>query len=114
MDIADQAAFDAALIGLDGTVDKSRLGANAILGVSLAVARAAALASEMPLYRYLGGAQSHLLPLPMANILNGGGHADTAVDVQAVMVCPVGAPSFAEALRAVFAVYHQLKPILET
>ncbi len=114
MDISDQAAFDAALIGLDGTVDKSRLGANAILGVSLAVARAAALASEMPLYRYLGGAQSHLLPLPMANILNGGVHADTSVDVQEFMVCPVGAPSFAEALRAVSEVYHELKRILKS
>ena len=114
MDISDQAAFDAALIGLDGTVDKSRLGANAILGVSLAVARAAALASEMPLYRYLGGAQSHLLPLPMANILNGGAHADTSVDLQEFMVCPVGASSFAEALRAVSEVYHELKRVLKS
>src|SRR5438309_913505 len=114
MDISDQAAFDAALIGLDGTVDKSRLGANAILAVSLAAARTAAQASETPLYRYLGGAQSHLLPHPMANILNGGVHADTSVDLQEFMVCPVGAPSFAEALRAVSEVYHELKRILKS
>jgi enolase len=113
MDVSDQAAFDAALIGLDGTIDKSRLGANAILGVSLAAARAAAQAEQVPLYRYLGGAQSHLLPLPMANILNGGVHADTSVDLQEFMVCPVGAPSFAEALRAVSEVYHELKRVLK-
>src|SRR5216684_7729058 len=113
MDISDQAAFDSALIGLDGTVDKSRLGANAILGVSLAAARAAALAMETPLYRYLGGAQAHLLPLPMANILNGGAHADTSVDLQEFMVCPVGATSFAEAMRAVSEVYHALKRVLK-
>jgi enolase len=113
MDISDQAAFDAALIGLDGTIDKSRLGANAILGVSLAAARAAAQATEMPLYRYLGGAQAHLLPLPMANILNGGAHADTSVDLQEFMVCPVGAPSFADAIRAVSEVYHELKRVLK-
>jgi len=113
MDISDQAAFDAALIGLDGTIDKSRLGANAILGVSLAAARAAAQATDIPLYRYLGGAQAHLLPLPMANILNGGVHADTSVDLQEFMVCPVGAPSFAEALRAVAEVYHELKRVLK-
>ena len=113
MDISDQAAFDAALIGLDGTIDKSRLGANAILGVSLAAARAAAQATEMPLYRYLGGAQAHLLPLPMANILNGGAHADTSVDLQEFMVCPVGAPSFGDAIRAVSEVYHELKRVLK-
>src|SRR5258708_17799919 len=84
MDISDQAAFDAALIGLDGTIDKSRLGANAILGVSLAAARAAAQSLGVPLYRYLGGSQAHLLPLPMANILNGGAHAATPVDVHEV------------------------------
>ena len=113
MDISDQAALDATLIGLDGTVDKSRLGANAILGVSLAAARAAAQAMGTPLYRYLGGAQAHLLPLPMANILNGGVHADTSVDLQEFMVCPVGAASFAEALRAVAEVYHELKQVLK-
>jgi len=113
MDVTEQAALDAALIGLDGTVDKSRLGANAILGVSLAVARAAAQAMGEPLYRYLGGAQAHLLPLPMANILNGGVHADTSVDLQEFMVCPVGSPSFAEGLRAVSEVYHELKRVLK-
>jgi len=114
MDISDQAAFDAALIGLDGTIDKSRLGANAILGVSLAAARAAAQSLGVPLYRYLGGSQAHLLPLPMANILNGGVHADTSVDLQEFMVCPVGAPSFAEALRAISEVYHELKQVLKS
>ena len=114
MDISDQAAFDSALIGLDGTIDKSRLGANAILGVSLAAARAAARELDVPLYRYLGGAQAHLLPLPMANILNGGAHADTSVDLQEFMVCPVGAPSFAEGLRAVAEVYHELKRVLKS
>ena len=113
MDISDQASLDAALIGLDGTIDKSRLGANAILGVSLAGARAAAQAVGLPLYRYLGGAQAHLLPLPMANILNGGAHADTSVDLQEFMVCPVGAPSFTEALRATAEVYHELKQVLK-
>jgi len=113
MDISDQAALDAALIALDGTRDKSRLGANAILGVSLAAARAAADAMETPLYRYLGGAQAHLLPLPMSNILNGGAHADTSVDLQEFMVCPVGAPSFTEAIRAVSEVYHALKGVLK-
>jgi enolase len=113
MDISDQAALDATLIALDGTPDKSRLGANAILGVSLAAARAAAEAMETPLYRYLGGAQAHLLPLPMSNILNGGAHADTSVDLQEFMVCPVGAPSFNEAMRAVSEVYHALKGVLK-
>ena len=113
MDISDQAALDATLIALDGSRDKSRLGANAILGVSLAGARAAAQFMETPLYRYLGGAQAHLLPLPMSNILNGGAHADTSVDLQEFMVCPVGAPSFSEAIRAVSEVYHALKGVLK-
>jgi enolase len=113
MDISDQAALDATLIALDGTRDKSRLGANAILGVSLAAAHAAAEAMETPLYRYLGGAQAHLLPLPMSNILNGGAHTDTSVDLQEFMVCPVGAPSFSEAIRAVSEVYHTLKGVLK-
>jgi len=112
-DISDQAALDAALIELDGSADKSRLGANAILGVSLAAAHAAADAMHIPLYRYLGGAQAHLLPLPLANILNGGVHADTSVDLQEFMVCPVGAASFNEALRAVSEVYHALKNVLK-
>ncbi len=112
-DISDQAALDAALIEFDGTPDKSRLGANAILGVSLAAAHAAADAMEIPLYRYLGGAQAHLLPLPLANILNGGVHADTSVDLQEFMVCPVGAASYTEALRATAEVYHALKAVLK-
>ena len=112
-DISDQAALDAMLIELDGTKDKSRLGANAILGVSLAAAHAAADATGLPLYRYLGGAEAHVLPLPFANILNGGVHADTSVDLQEFMVCPVGAPSYAEALRAVSEVYHALKNVLK-
>ena len=114
MDVSDQVTLDETLIALDGTADKSALGANAILGVSLAVARAASQATAVPLYRYLGGAQAHLLPLPMANILNGGVHADTSVDVQEFMVCPVGSPSFAEALRAVSEVYHELKRLLKS
>jgi enolase len=113
MDVTDQAAIDAALIELDGTADKSRLGANAILGVSLAVAHAAAQSKSLPLYRYLGGTLARLLPLPFANILNGGAHADTSVDLQEFMVCPVGATSFAEATRAVSEVYHALKLVLK-
>jgi enolase len=112
-DISDQAALDAILIELDGTADKSRLGANAILGVSLAAAHAAAGAMHIPLYRYLGGAQAHLLPLPLANILNGGVHADTSVDLQEFMICPVGAASYNEALRATAEVYHALKAVLK-
>jgi enolase len=113
MDVYDQASIDAALIELDGTNDKSRLGANAVLGVSLAVAHAAAQTKSLPLYRYLGGTLAKLLPLPFANILNGGVHADTSVDVQEFMVCPVGAASFAEATRAVAEVYHALKAVLK-
>ena len=112
-DISDQAALDAKLIDIDGTKDKSRLGANAILGVSLAAAHAAADAMELPLYRYLGGAQAHLLPLPLANILNGGAHADTSVDLQEFMVCPVGAATYSDGLRAVSEVYHALKNVLK-
>jgi enolase len=111
-DVLDQGGLDRTLIELDGTPNKSRLGANAILGVSLAVARAAANTLGMPLYRYLGGAQANLLPLPMANILNGGVHADNNVDVQEFMVCPVGATTFADAIRAVAEVYHTLKKVL--
>jgi len=112
-DISDQSALDAALIELDGTADKSRLGANSILGVSLAAAHAAAAAMHIPLYRYLGGAQAHLLPLPLANILNGGVHADTSVDLQEFMICAVGATSYSEALRATAEVYHALKAVLK-
>ncbi|HVB77646.1 MAG TPA: phosphopyruvate hydratase [Candidatus Nitrosotalea sp.] len=112
MDASDQLGLDRVLCDMDGTPNKSRLGANAVLGVSLAAAHAAAAAVEMPLYRYLGGAQANLLPLPMANILNGGAHADNNVDLQEFMVCPVGMASFQEALRAVAEVYSNLKGVL--
>ncbi|OBI94862.1 phosphopyruvate hydratase [Mycobacterium asiaticum] len=109
----DQRLVDQALVDLDGTPDKSRLGANAILGVSLAVAKAAADSAALPLFRYLGGPNAHILPVPMLNILNGGAHADTGVDVQEFMVAPIGAPSFAESLRWGAEVYHALKSVLK-
>jgi enolase len=112
-DLSDQKGLDAALIELDGTPNKSRLGANAILGVSLAAAHATAQAKGIPLYRHLGGDGASLLPLPMANILNGGAHADTSVDLQEFMVCPVGATRFSEAIRATSEVYHALKAVLK-
>ncbi len=112
-DVGDQEKIDEALIELDGTPNKSRLGANAILGVSLAMAHAAAQARGVPLYRYLGGEDASLLPLPMSNILNGGAHADTSVDLQEFMVCPVGATRFSNAIRAVAEVYHALKGVLK-
>jgi enolase len=112
LDVLDQAGLDRVLCELDGTENKGRLGANAILGVSLAAARAAASSLELPLYRYLGGAQATVLPLPMANILNGGAHADNNVDLQEFMVCPVGSPTFAEGLRACAEVYHSLHKVL--
>ncbi|WP_329183028.1 phosphopyruvate hydratase [Actinacidiphila glaucinigra] len=108
-DTGDQAALDAALIALDGTATKSRLGANAILGVSLAAAKAAAAAHRQPLYRYLGGADAHLLPLPMMNIVNGGAHADNPLDFQEFMIAPVGADTFAEAVRMGSEVFHTLR-----
>jgi enolase len=110
---SEQRLVDAALIDLDGTPDKSRLGANAILGVSLAVAKAAAHSAELPLFRYLGGPNAYLLPVPMMNILNGGAHADSNVDVQEFMIAPIGAPTFAEALRYGAEVYHALKSVLK-
>ena len=113
MDAEDQRGVDAAMIELDGTKNKGRLGANAILGVSLAVAKAAAESAELPLFRYLGGPNAHILPVPMMNILNGGAHADTGVDVQEFMVAPIGAPSFKEALRWGAEVYHALKAVLK-
>jgi enolase len=113
-DVLDQRGLDQALIDLDGTPNKGRLGANAILGVSLAAAHAAAQVQGAPLYRYLGGADAGTLPLPMANILNGGAHADTSVDLQEFMVCPVGAPTFAEAIRAVSEIYQALKKVLKS
>jgi enolase 1/2/3 len=112
-DARDQAMIDRILIELDGTPNKGRLGANAMLGVSLAVARAAAEASGVPLYRYLGGAGATTLPVPLMNVINGGAHADNRLDPQEFMVCPVGFTSFAEALRAGVEVFHSLKAILK-
>jgi enolase len=111
-DALDQRIVDAELIALDGTDNKGRLGANAILGVSLAVARAAAAELELPLYRYVGGPNAHVLPVPMMNVLNGGAHADNNVDLQEFMIMPVGAPSYSEALRWGVETYHTLKRIL--
>ena len=110
---SEQRIIDQALIDLDGTPDKSRFGANAILGVSLAVARAAADSHGLPLFRYVGGPNAHVLPVPMMNILNGGAHADTNVDVQEFMVAPIGAATFSEALRMGVEVYHSLKSVLK-
>jgi len=112
-DATEQRLLDQALLDLDGTPDKSSLGANAVLGVSLAVARAAAASTQLPLFRYVGGPNAHLLPVPMMNILNGGAHADTNVDIQEFMVAPVGASTFAEALRWGAEVYHALKSVLK-
>ncbi|GCA96487.1 phosphopyruvate hydratase [Mycolicibacterium sp. NCC-Tsukiji] len=109
----DQRIIDQALLDLDGTPDKSRLGANAILGISLAVAKAAADSAGLPLFRYIGGPNAHILPVPMMNILNGGAHADTGVDVQEFMVAPIGAPTFKESLRWGAEVYHSLKSVLK-
>ncbi|MDQ1293172.1 MAG: enolase [Actinomycetota bacterium] len=113
LDAADQRLVDQAMIDLDGTDNKGTLGANAILGVSLAVAKAAAEAAELPLFRYVGGPNAHVLPVPMMNILNGGAHADGGVDIQEFMVAPIGAPSFKEALRWGAEVYHSLKSVLK-
>jgi len=112
-DATDQAGIDARLLELDGTPNKGGLGANAILGVSLAVAHAAANALRLPLYRYIGGVHAHVLPVPMMNILNGGKHAVDGPDLQEFMIMPVGAPSFAEALRWGSEVYHTLKAVLK-
>ena len=114
LDVMQQAVLDRRLLDLDGSASKGRLGANAILGVSLAAAYAAAQVAEMPLYRYLGGTQASVLPLPLANVLNGGAHADNNVDFQEFMICPIGAPTFGEALRLVAEVYHSLKKVLGT
>jgi enolase len=111
-DAADQQGLDRAMIDLDGTPNKARLGANAILGVSLAAARASAAEQGLPLWRYLGGEAAHVLPVPMMNVLNGGAHADNSVDFQEFMVMPVGAPSFSEALRWGAEVFHALKKTL--
>ncbi|WP_045876380.1 phosphopyruvate hydratase [Pseudofrankia sp. DC12] len=113
LDATEQRLIDATMIDLDGTPDKSGLGANAILGVSLAVARAAAASSGLPLFRYLGGPSAHLLPVPMMNILNGGAHADSNVDIQEFMIAPIGASTFAESVRWGAEVYHSLKSVLK-
>ena len=110
----DQRVIDQTLIELDGTENKSKLGANAILGVSMAVAKAAAESSNLPLYRYIGGPNAHLLPVPMMNIVNGGAHADSGVDVQEFMIAPIGAETFAEALRLGAEVYHSLKSVVKS
>jgi enolase len=112
-DSQDQRIIDSAMISLDGTANKSRLGANAILGVSLAVAKASAESADLSLFRYLGGPNAHLLPVPMMNILNGGAHADTNVDIQEFMVAPIGAPTFRESLRWGAEIYHALKSVLK-
>ncbi len=113
MDVCQQATIDSMLIALDGTENKANFGANAILGVSLAVAKAGALVSGQDLYRYLGGVNGKLLPVPMMNIMNGGAHADNSVDIQEFMIMPVGAKSFAEALRWGSEIYHSLKKVLK-
>lgn len=113
MDATDQRLIDQAMIDLDGTANKERLGANAILGVSLAVARAAALSADLALFRYLGGPNAHVLPVPMMNILNGGAHADSDVDIQEFMIAPIGAPTFSDSLRWGTEVYHALKSVLK-
>jgi enolase 1/2/3 len=111
--LAEQAALDRALVALDGTETKSRLGANALLGVSLAAAHAAAGAAGLPLYRFVGGDSAHLLPAPMMNVINGGAHADNNVDLQEFMLFPVGAPTFSEALRWGAEVFHRLREVLQ-
>src|SRR6187551_954712 len=111
-DATDQAGLDRALVELDGTANKSRLGANAILGVSLAAAHAAAAEEGLPLWRYLGGEGAHVLPVPMMNVINGGAHADNSIDFQEFMVVPLGAATFAEALRIGTEVFHMLKALL--
>ena len=114
MDVSDQLGIDEALMELDGTPNKARLGANAILGVSLAVARAAAAEYDMPLYRYIGGLHAHLMPVPLMNILNGGSHADNGIDFQEFMIAPLGAPTFREALRMGVETFHHLRQVLKS
>lgn len=114
LDATDQVGIDNLMIELDGTPNKGRLGANAILGVSLAVAKAAAISLDLPLYKYIGGTNARVLPIPMMNILNGGKHADNSVDLQEFMIMPVGAPSFSECLRWSAEVFHTLKSVLKS
>ena len=113
LDVFDQRGIDQRMIELDGTPNKGRLGANAILGVSMAVARAAARVLGQPLYRYIGGTGACDMPVPMMNVLNGGSHADNNVDIQEFMIVPVGAPTFAEGLRAGTEVFHTLKGVIQ-
>ncbi|WP_055480543.1 phosphopyruvate hydratase [Sphaerimonospora mesophila] len=113
LDAEEQRLIDQTMIDLDGTPNKGRIGANAILGVSLAVAKAAADSADLPLFRYVGGANAHVLPVPMMNILNGGAHADTNVDIQEFMIAPIGAETFSEALRMGTETYHTLKSVLK-
>src|SRR5699024_5527204 len=113
MDVQEQRNIDAAMIELDGTANKGTVGANAVLGVSLAVARAAADSAGVPLYQYVGGPNAHVLPVPMMNILNGGSHADSNVDIQEFMIAPIGAETFSEAMRVGAEVYHALKAVLK-
>jgi enolase len=113
LDPEDQAGIDSALVRLDGTDNKARLGANAILGVSLAVAKAAAADAEVPLYRWIGGAEARVLPVPMLNVVNGGAHADNSLDLQEFMIVPGGAESFSEGLRIAVEVFHTLKKLLD-
>jgi len=114
MDVCDQAGIDALMIELDGTVNKSRLGANAMLGVSLAIAKAAANALNIPLYRYVGGANAKLIPMPMMNVLNGGMHSDAPIDIQEFMIVPIGAKTFSDALRMGSEIFHSLKTLLRS
>ena len=114
LDAADQRLIDQVMIDLDGTPNKAKLGANAILGVSLAVAKAAASSAGLPLYRYVGGPNAHVLPVPMMNIINGGAHADSDVDIQEFMIAPIGVSTFGEALRTGAEVYHALKSVLKS
>jgi enolase len=113
LEASDQRLIDQVMLDLDGTPNKARLGANAILGVSLAVAKAAAESADLPLFRYVGGPNAHLLPVPMMNVLNGGAHADTDVDIQEFMIAPIGAATFSEAVRWGAEVYHALKSVLK-
>ena len=114
VNVFDQTGIDRFLVNLDGTENKSNLGANAMLGVSLAVAKAAALEMGMPLYRYIGGVNAHTLPIPMMNILNGGSHADNSIDFQEFMVMPIKANSFAHALQMGTEIFHHLKSVLKS
>jgi enolase len=112
-DVADQTGLDEMMIELDGTANKGKLGANALLAVSMAVAKAAAEESALPLYRYIGGTNAKTLPIPMMNILNGGAHADNKIDFQEFMIMPVGAPTFSEGLRWGVEIFHTLKSVLK-